>query len=188
MAAATATGVPNPAAPSTNAPKAKAISSACRRGSSVRLADGILEDFELAALQRDAIEQDRGEDHPADGEQAERRAVGDGADQLPGGHAVDAAGHQHGGGQPGQRGDPRRLAQHAEQHQQGENRDRGHQRRKRQAAGDRCIVLLPHRLAYPWTRRSLPRPEGFAQLALDDFAGAGLGQRVVRRTRSAAAS
>ena len=36
MAAATATGVPKPAAPSMNAPKAKAISSACRRGSSVR--------------------------------------------------------------------------------------------------------------------------------------------------------
>ena len=37
MAAATATGVPNPAAPSMNAPKANAISSACRRRSSVRL-------------------------------------------------------------------------------------------------------------------------------------------------------
>ncbi len=37
MAAATATGVPNPAAPSMNAPNAKAISSACKRRSAVRL-------------------------------------------------------------------------------------------------------------------------------------------------------
>ena len=37
MAAATATGVPNPAAPSRNAPNAKAISSVCKRGSRVRL-------------------------------------------------------------------------------------------------------------------------------------------------------
>ena len=36
IAAATATGVPNPAAPSMNAPKANAISSACKRGLSVR--------------------------------------------------------------------------------------------------------------------------------------------------------
>ena len=37
MAAATATGAPNPAAPSTNAPKQNAMSSACRRRSPVRL-------------------------------------------------------------------------------------------------------------------------------------------------------
>jgi len=35
MAAVTATGVPNPAAPSKNAPKLNAISSSCRRRSSV---------------------------------------------------------------------------------------------------------------------------------------------------------
>ena len=35
MAAATATGVPKPAAPSMNAPKAKAISMACKRRSRV---------------------------------------------------------------------------------------------------------------------------------------------------------
>lgn len=37
MAAATATGVPNPAAPSRNAPKANAMRSVCNRGSRVRL-------------------------------------------------------------------------------------------------------------------------------------------------------
>jgi hypothetical protein len=37
MAAATATGAPNPAAPSTNAPKQNAISNAWRRLSPVRL-------------------------------------------------------------------------------------------------------------------------------------------------------
>ena len=36
MAAATATGVPKPAAPSINAPKAKAIKRACRRASLVK--------------------------------------------------------------------------------------------------------------------------------------------------------
>lgn len=36
MVAAIATGVPNPAAPSRNAPKANAINKACRRGSGVR--------------------------------------------------------------------------------------------------------------------------------------------------------
>ena len=75
MAAATATGVPNPAAPSMNAPNAKAISSACRRRSVGQAADRVLDDFELAGLERDAVEQDRREDDPADGKQAERRAV-----------------------------------------------------------------------------------------------------------------
>ena len=37
MAAATATGVPNPAAPSRNAPNANAMSSVCSLGSRVRL-------------------------------------------------------------------------------------------------------------------------------------------------------
>ncbi len=179
MAPATATGVPNPAAPSMNAPKAKAISSACRRAVAGEVADGVLEELELAALHRDAVEQDGGEDHPADGKESERRAVGDGGGEPAGGHAVDARRPPATAvAEPDQRGDPRRLAQHAEQQQQGENGQAGDQRGERQAAGDRCVVLLPHG-GYPWMRRSLPAQKAFAQLALEDFAGAGFGQRGV---------
>ena len=38
------------------------------------VADGVVEDVELAALEDDPVEEDRGEDDPADGEQAERGA------------------------------------------------------------------------------------------------------------------
>ena len=40
-----------------------------------QVSDRIFEDFEFAALHRDAIEQDGREHHPPDGKQAERRAV-----------------------------------------------------------------------------------------------------------------
>jgi len=64
------------------------------------VAHGILEDFELAALHRDAVEQDGGKHHPSDGKQSERGAIGGGGNQAPGGRfagpqfvAFDAAGN-----------------------------------------------------------------------------------------------
>ena len=108
------------------------------------VADGILEQIELAALQRHAVEQDGGEDHPADGQQAERRAVGGGGEELSQRHAVDSRGHQRGRAQPHQRGHPGGLAHHAQQDQQGKDGNGRHQRRERQAVRDRRVVLLPH--------------------------------------------
>jgi hypothetical protein len=62
-----------------------------------QVADGVLEHFEFAALHRDAVEQNGGENHPPDRKQAERRAIG------------------RGRAEPGQRRQPGRLAEHAQQ-------------------------------------------------------------------------
>ena len=64
----------------------------------------------------DAVEQDRGEDHPADGKEAEGGAIGDGADQ-PARRACRRLpdGHQDRRGEARERGHPGGLAHHSEQ-------------------------------------------------------------------------
>ena len=68
-----------------------------------QVADGILQDFEPAALQRDAVEQNRAEDHPADGEEAEGGAKAERTGDQPHWHAVGRERHNHRDAQPGDR-------------------------------------------------------------------------------------
>ena len=77
MAPVMATGAPPPPAPSSSAPKAKAISSTCRRRSPEMSADRPLDDFELARFHRDVVDEDCGDDNPGDTEPSEYHAVGD---------------------------------------------------------------------------------------------------------------
>ena len=79
IAAATATGVPKPAAPSTNAPNAKPIKMACRRGSEVRRPTEALmiSNFPVSTLTRNR--RDRPVDDPGDREEPERGTVESGA-------------------------------------------------------------------------------------------------------------
>ena len=118
--------------------------------------DGFFQDFEFTALQGDAVEQNRAENHPPDGEEAEGGAVGDRSGQQSHGHAVDAYGHDGGSGEAGQRRHPGGLAEYAQEEQQGENRNRGKQCREGQAIADGCIGLLPHSVSQPWMRVSFP--------------------------------
>src|SRR6202011_2435065 len=62
-----ATGVPPPAAPSRNAPKAKPMRIAWMRAAA--------DNRELAGLDRDVVEQHRVKDRPADRQQAEQGAM-----------------------------------------------------------------------------------------------------------------
>ena len=59
-----------------------------------QIADGILDDFEFARVNRDVVEQNGREHHPADGEQSLRGAVGDGAEHDGRRHPVDEQRHQ----------------------------------------------------------------------------------------------
>ena len=95
-----------------------------------QIPDRVFQCLELAHLHGDAVEQDGGEHDPSDGEQTVGHAVDDGAEQLVGRHAIGEGGHQCRGGQAGQRGDPRRLAFHAQKEQQDEDRNGGGDRRK----------------------------------------------------------
>ena len=72
MAAQIATGVPAPAAPSRNAPKQKAISTACNRWSGDKPGHRHLDALVNAArLHRDVVEQHRADQHVADGQQTQ---------------------------------------------------------------------------------------------------------------------
>ena len=82
MAPQMATGVPPPAAPSRNAPKAKPIRMAWTRASPDRPAIDAADDVELPGLDGDVVQQHGVEDGPADRQQAEGRAV----DEAPGRH------------------------------------------------------------------------------------------------------
>ena len=70
-----ATGVPNPDAPSMNAPNENATSSAWMRRSRRQPPDRCLEDLELPGLDRQAVEKDGVQDDPADRQEAVGRAV-----------------------------------------------------------------------------------------------------------------
>src|ERR1019366_9895772 len=151
-----------------------------------KMPDGVFQDFEFAALQADAVEQNGAEDHPPDGEEAEGGAVGDAAGEHSQGHVVDACGHYGSSAETGQRRHPGGLAEHAQQHEQGENRNGSKEGRERQTIGDGCIGLLPHGGVSTVVSTTLstavstldallfPAPERLAQFALDYLAGAGL--------------
>ena len=122
IAAATATGVPKPAAPSMNAPNANAISIACSRPVRGQAADRVLDDLEVARLERESVEHDGPVDDPRDRQEAER-----GAHQRRGSgelhrHAIDADRDDETGREAREPGDPRRLSQDADQEQQHEDR------------------------------------------------------------------
>src|SRR5207244_12926229 len=65
-------------------------------------ADGVFHDLKFAGLHRDVVQQDRGENDPADREKAERRAVSDSARELAGMHAISAKSYGGRGRYPGQ--------------------------------------------------------------------------------------
>ena len=137
----------------------------------------ILEDFELAAFERDAVEQDGGEHHPADGEQPERRAVGRWPQSRAGGHPVDPGGHQRWRrpGRPARRSRracgtlPSAAAERRWGRPPGAPKAANYRRRGCSSAA-----------TLPWTRRSLPL-QRIRATALDDFAGAGFGQRSLQK-------
>ena len=68
IAAVTATGVPNPAAPSKNAPRREGDEQELQTPVVADRADRALQDLELALLVRELVEKDDVEDDPADGQ------------------------------------------------------------------------------------------------------------------------
>ncbi len=92
-------------------------------------ADGVLDDLEFTGVDGDAVEHDRRKDDPADGEQAERRAVSDGAEHVRNRHLIAEQSRQNGGAQSAEAGDPGWFPHHAKQDQQGDDGQGGDQRR-----------------------------------------------------------
>jgi hypothetical protein len=120
MAAVTATGVPNPAAPSKNAPKQQLQPPVVGDAG-----DTALQYLEEPRVGGELVHEDHVEHDPADGQQAEERAQ---QRRLAGhfrGHAVDEDRHRERDGEPGERGpvgldvEEREAAQ---QHQDGQRR------------------------------------------------------------------
>ncbi len=127
-AAQMATGVPNPAAPSKNVPKQKAIKRACIRRSGEIAATLPFDDLELPGANRQVEQEDRRQDDPADGHQAKAGAVGGGRQRRRSRHPEHADSNGQGGRQSGKGGAWGRGA--ADQKpQQYEDRQAGHERR-----------------------------------------------------------
>jgi hypothetical protein len=92
IAAEMATGAPKPAAPSMNAPKLNAISSAWMRRSAERPAMDCRTMSNCptsSGLHRDVVEEDHMQDDPADRHEAEERAIGRGRERHRCRHVVD---------------------------------------------------------------------------------------------------
>ena len=85
------------------------------------VADGVLDDFEVAGFEGDAVEEDGGEDNPADGQEAEGGSVGDRAKDRRGGHAVGEEGDGDSGNEATQAGHPCRFAKDAEHQKQSDD-------------------------------------------------------------------
>ena len=90
MAPVIATGAPPPPAPSSSAPKAKAISRTCRRRSLEMSPTDCLTISNLPGLDRDVVDEDGGDHDPGDAEPAEHQAIGNGARHHVGGHPKTA--------------------------------------------------------------------------------------------------
>ena len=157
-----ATGAPNPAMPSMSAPKQKATSSTWMRRSEREARERSADDVEVAALDRQVVEEHRREHDPADRPQPEGHAVGRRGDRQRQRHAP----HDHREHERGARADdrraPRRDAQHREHDREDQQRQGRHQGRQDDAAGDGVVDLVEgghgaiSRLA--WSRES---PESF---------------------------
>ena len=127
-AAVIATGVPNPAAPSMNAPNENATSSAWMRRSADSRADRRFDDVELPRRDGQVVEEDRVDDDPADREEAVGGAVHRRAERGGRRHAVDPDRHGERRDQPGERRPMRLPFEDAERDQQQHDRHRGGER------------------------------------------------------------
>jgi hypothetical protein len=107
-------------------------------------ADRVLDDLEIAGLERDPVEHDGPVDDPADRKETESRTIDGGAHGEVDGHPVDADGDDCRSRKAEDRRDPCGLAQHADQEQQHEDRQRGCERGKDKAIRQRDVLLLPH--------------------------------------------
>ena len=107
--------------------------------------DGRFDDFEIARIDREHVQEDRGKHDPADGKHAEARTIAGGRERRLPRHAKDADRDRERRGKSGRgrfgRG-PTGETQRAEQHHDGR---RGEQRRDECGAG-RIINLGPHQL------------------------------------------
>ena len=146
IAAVTATGVPNPAAPSKNAPD--------REGDEQKLQAAVpgdpgqagLEGGEMAFLLGQRIEEDDVEDDPADGEQPVGGPVRGHGRRLPGRHAEDGDGDEEGGPEPEKGGEVGPELEEGERAEQDDDRKRRGQRREEPMTG-RVVDLVPgHRI------------------------------------------
>ena len=112
-------------------------------------ADRVLDDLELAGVDRQSVQHDRGEDDPRDGKQpvggaVERRHHG----ELDG-HAVDDERHEQRRAERRRGRHPRRLAQRAQHHEQHDDGNRRENGRQAEAAADRDVAVFPHKIRSP---------------------------------------
>ena len=91
------------------------------------LSDRPLDDFELAGFDRDVVDEDGGDHHPGDTEDAEDHAIGHRAGHHQGGHAEDGEGDYEGRDEGVECGAPRGSAAHGEEIEEGADRYGGGQ-------------------------------------------------------------
>ena len=149
-----ATGVPNPDAPSMNAPNENATSSAWMRRSARQTAHRVLDDLELPGRDGQAVEKDRVEDDPADRQEAvsgavdrRRRGGRQAACRTP---TTDTASADD---QPGERRTVRTPLEHAERDEQEDDGQRRGRRAEPRAA-ERVVALDPGSPRHIWPRPS----------------------------------
>ena len=112
------------------------------RRSPVSLRERSADDVEVAALDRQVVEEDRAHHDPADRPQAERHPVRRRGDRQRKRHAPDQPREDERRRRGGDRRAPRRDAEDGEQHGEQERRQRGDQRREEHAAADRVVDLM----------------------------------------------
>jgi hypothetical protein len=100
------------------------------------------DDVEVAALHRQVVEEDRADHDPADRPQPEGHPVSGGRNRQRQWHPPLEPCEDERRRRRGERGAPRRDAEHCEQQRQEERRDRCDERREEHAAADRVVDLM----------------------------------------------
>ena len=111
-------------------------------------ADGVFDDLELARLERDSVEDERGDDDPADREQTKSGAVNHRGPGLGHGHPENADGQYQSDAEGAEAGYPTGLAFDAQHEEEDEERYGGHHGGVAEVIRDGQIVLFPHRFSY----------------------------------------
>ncbi len=140
-----ATGVPNPAMPSSRQPKQKPITTSTTRRSFGRCVEHpVAKRVETPGYDRDVVEQQRVEHDPHHRPKREHAAGRDAVEREPGGKLPHRHGDQKSRDEARQRGLPGRTAQHAQRDQHGRDRQGRHQKRQEQAVAHRRQKLVEH--------------------------------------------
>ena len=145
-----ATGVPPPAAPFEERPEGEGDEDGLDAGVARQAGDRAADDVELAGLHGDVVQQHGVEDRPADGQQAEARAVDERHARPARTHAEGGDGHDQGdrgGRRPGAGGQPAARHEQVEEHEDGQRGEEGRDddRAERERVGERVESLLVQR-------------------------------------------